>query len=44
MPSGKASSSERSGCRTETAIEAYRAFDKREPGWIKVELKPTAAA
>jgi threonine dehydrogenase-like Zn-dependent dehydrogenase len=25
------------------AIEAYEAFDKREPGWIKVELKPAAA-
>jgi threonine dehydrogenase-like Zn-dependent dehydrogenase len=23
-------------------IEAYRAFDTRQPGWIKVELKPTA--
>ena len=22
------------------AIEAYKAFDKRQPGWIKVELKP----
>jgi threonine dehydrogenase-like Zn-dependent dehydrogenase len=22
------------------AIEAYRAFDKREPGWIKVKLEP----
>jgi threonine dehydrogenase-like Zn-dependent dehydrogenase len=21
-------------------IEAYRAFDRREPGWVKVELKP----
>jgi threonine dehydrogenase-like Zn-dependent dehydrogenase len=26
------------------AIEAYKAFDKRQPGWIKVELKPQAAA
>jgi threonine dehydrogenase-like Zn-dependent dehydrogenase len=26
------------------AIEAYKAFDKRQPGWIKVELKPAAAA
>jgi threonine dehydrogenase-like Zn-dependent dehydrogenase len=26
------------------AIEAYEAFDKREPGWIKIELKPAAAA
>lgn len=25
------------------AIDAYEAFDKREPGWIKVELKPKAA-
>jgi threonine dehydrogenase-like Zn-dependent dehydrogenase len=25
------------------AIEAYEAFDKRTPGWIKVELKPKAA-
>ena len=25
------------------AIEAYKAFDKRQPGWIKVELKPQAA-
>lgn len=25
------------------AIEAYEAFDRREPGWIKVELKPKAA-
>jgi threonine dehydrogenase-like Zn-dependent dehydrogenase len=25
------------------AIEAYEAFDHREPGWIKVELKPKAA-
>jgi threonine dehydrogenase-like Zn-dependent dehydrogenase len=24
------------------AIEAYRAFDRREPGWTKVELKPAA--
>jgi threonine dehydrogenase-like Zn-dependent dehydrogenase len=22
------------------AIEAYGAFDRREPGWIKVELAP----
>jgi threonine dehydrogenase-like Zn-dependent dehydrogenase len=26
------------------AIEAYEAFDAREPGWIKVELKPTIQA
>jgi len=24
------------------AIEAFKAFDKRQPGWIKVELKPAA--
>lgn len=24
------------------AIEAYKAFDKRQSGWIKVELKPQA--
>ncbi|MBW3567495.1 MAG: acyl-CoA dehydrogenase family protein [Proteobacteria bacterium] len=23
-----------------SAIEAYRAFDQREPGWMKVELEP----
>jgi threonine dehydrogenase-like Zn-dependent dehydrogenase len=23
-----------------SAIEAYKAFDKREPGWLKVELLP----
>jgi threonine dehydrogenase-like Zn-dependent dehydrogenase len=27
-----------------SAIEAYKAFDKRQPGWIKVELKPAASA
>lgn len=27
-----------------SAIDAYKAFDKREPGWIKVELKPAATA
>ena len=26
-----------------SAIEAYEAFDRREPGWIKVELLPKAA-
>jgi threonine dehydrogenase-like Zn-dependent dehydrogenase len=26
------------------AMEAYKAFDKREPGWIKVELNPRQAA
>jgi threonine dehydrogenase-like Zn-dependent dehydrogenase len=24
------------------AVEAYQAFDRREPGWIKVELKPVS--
>jgi threonine dehydrogenase-like Zn-dependent dehydrogenase len=24
------------------AIDAYKAFDERQPGWIKVELEPTA--
>jgi threonine dehydrogenase-like Zn-dependent dehydrogenase len=23
-----------------SAIEAYRAFDRREPGWLKVGLTP----
>jgi threonine dehydrogenase-like Zn-dependent dehydrogenase len=27
-----------------SVIEAYKAFDKRMPGWIKVELKPAAVA
>jgi threonine dehydrogenase-like Zn-dependent dehydrogenase len=27
----------------QAAIDAYAAFDRREPGWIKVELKPGAA-
>ena len=27
-----------------SAIDAYKAFDKREPGWIKVEPKPAAVA
>jgi len=27
-----------------SAIEAYRAFDERKPGWIKVELEPDGAA
>ena len=26
----------------DSAIEAYEAFDKRQPGWIKVELEPQA--
>jgi threonine dehydrogenase-like Zn-dependent dehydrogenase len=25
-----------------SAIEAYKAFDQRQPGWIKVELQPAA--
>ena len=24
------------------AIEAYKAFDRRESGWVKVELRPDA--
>ena len=24
------------------AIEAYKAFDERQPGWIKVELEPAS--
>jgi hypothetical protein len=24
-------------------IEAYKAFDKREPGWLKTALRPVAA-
>lgn len=27
-----------------SAIEAYKAFDRREPGWLKVELVPEAHA
>jgi threonine dehydrogenase-like Zn-dependent dehydrogenase len=27
--------------RLSDAIEAYRAFDRRQPGWMKVELQPT---
>jgi threonine dehydrogenase-like Zn-dependent dehydrogenase len=26
-----------------SVIEAYEAFDPRQPGWLKVELKPAAA-
>jgi threonine dehydrogenase-like Zn-dependent dehydrogenase len=26
-----------------SVIDAYEAFDAREPGWLKVELKPVAA-
>jgi len=26
-----------------SVIEAYEAFDKRRPGWIKVKLEPAAA-
>jgi threonine dehydrogenase-like Zn-dependent dehydrogenase len=25
-------------------LDAYKAFDTRQPGWVKVELKPAAAA
>jgi threonine dehydrogenase-like Zn-dependent dehydrogenase len=25
------------------ALEAHKAFDKREPGWLKTELHPLAA-
>jgi threonine dehydrogenase-like Zn-dependent dehydrogenase len=25
-----------------SAIDAYKLFDRREPGWIKVELLPAA--
>ena len=28
----------------QSAIDAYKAFDKREWGWIKVGLKPQASA
>ena len=28
---------------TQGAIDAYEVFDRRKPGWIKVELKPKAA-
>jgi threonine dehydrogenase-like Zn-dependent dehydrogenase len=27
----------------EKVIAAYEAFDSRQPGWLKVELKPAAA-
>lgn len=27
-----------------SAIDAYKAFDERKPGWIKVELEPQALA
>ena len=23
-----------------SAIDAYKAFDRREPGWVKVKLEP----
>jgi threonine dehydrogenase-like Zn-dependent dehydrogenase len=26
-----------------SAIEAYKAFDLRQPGWVKVELEPVPA-
>jgi threonine dehydrogenase-like Zn-dependent dehydrogenase len=25
-----------------SAIDAYKAFDERQPGWIKVKLEPSA--
>ena len=28
----------------QSAIDAYKTFDERQPGWIKVELKPGKAA
>jgi threonine dehydrogenase-like Zn-dependent dehydrogenase len=27
-----------------SVIEAYKAFDERQPGWIKVELMPSSMA
>jgi threonine dehydrogenase-like Zn-dependent dehydrogenase len=27
-----------------SALEAYEAFDRRDPGWLKVELETAAAA
>ncbi len=27
-----------------SATDAYKAFDERKPGWIKVELEPQALA
>jgi threonine dehydrogenase-like Zn-dependent dehydrogenase len=27
-----------------SAIEAYKAFDRRQPGWVKVELEPALQA
>jgi threonine dehydrogenase-like Zn-dependent dehydrogenase len=27
-----------------SALDGYKAFDTRQPGWIKVELKPEAVA
>jgi threonine dehydrogenase-like Zn-dependent dehydrogenase len=26
------------------AIDAYKAFDERQPGWVKVKLEPALAA
>jgi hypothetical protein len=28
--------------RVRGAVEAYEAFDARRPGWLKVELEPSA--
>jgi hypothetical protein len=25
-----------------SVLEAYKAFDRRQPGWVKVELNPVA--
>jgi threonine dehydrogenase-like Zn-dependent dehydrogenase len=27
-----------------SAIDAYKAFDTRKPGWVKIELKPEEVA
>ena len=27
-----------------SVIDAYRAFDTRQPGWIKVKLEPSASS
>jgi hypothetical protein len=26
----------------DSALDAYKAFDRRSPGWIKVKLEPAA--
>jgi hypothetical protein len=40
-PKIKAGDEEAKKHRPESRQEAYKAFDRREPGWIKVELKPS---